>query len=235
MILLIFCEIMSIAGLVCVTAMIMVMLTVCGNSILGKTIWVNSSLNATSNGSQKQYEATALNEEEKRENINEFFENLFNSIDYSLLLIFLGTFIVVENLDSTGIPNRVWSGIVGESPFNTLSSVVGISIFVLVSSQFLGNVAVIYLAMPNVSMLPDKQRRYAWAILSFVATIGGNLTITGSAANIIVAEKARRLGQNIEFFGHYKVCFWITLASCAVGMAMITLIIQLDEQLSGWQ
>ena len=34
--------------------------------------------------------------------------------------------------------------------------------------------------------------------------VGGNLTITGSAANIIVSEKARKLGENVEFFGHYK-------------------------------
>ena len=42
------------------------------------------------------------------ENLNEFFEELFQSIDYSLLLIFLGTFIVVENMSSTGIPKFLW-------------------------------------------------------------------------------------------------------------------------------
>ena len=34
--------------------------------------------------------------------------------------------------------------------------------------------------------------------------LGGNLTITGSAANIIVSEKARKLGETVDFFGHYK-------------------------------
>ena len=140
------------------------------------------------------------------------------SIDYSLLLIFLGTFIVVENLDSTGLPALLWDSIVGNQPFKTFSSVVGINLFVLIASQLIGNVAVIFIAMPMVSLLPDTERRFAWATISFVATVGGNLTITGSAANIIVAEKARRLGETVDFFNHYNVCFWITLFSCALGM-----------------
>ena len=71
--------------------------------------------------------------------------------------------------------------IVGRVPFKSIGSVVGISMFVLISSQLLGNVAVIQLAKPNIEVLDDNSRRFAWAVLSFVATVGGNLTITGSA------------------------------------------------------
>jgi Na+/H+ antiporter NhaD/arsenite permease-like protein len=113
-----------------------------------------------------------LSSDEKIENTNEFFENLFNSIDYNLLMIFLGTFIVVENIDSTGLPGKIFSTIVGSDPFGNFSSVVGICIFVLLSSQFLGNVAVIQLVAPNISGLSPSKRRFAWAIISFVATVG---------------------------------------------------------------
>lgn len=148
-----------------------------------------------------------------------------------MLLIFLGLFIIVANVDSTGIPRQLWNGIVGKRPFDTASSVIGISVFVLFSSQLLGNVAVIQLARPNVEMLDDDSRRYAWAIISFVATVGGNLTITGSAANIIVAEKAVRIdpSSSIDFFKHYNICFWITLLSCAVGAVILSLIICLSN------
>ena len=46
----------------------------------------------------------------------------------------------------------------------------------LLASQLLGNVAVIQL-----EFLGDAEKKMAWAIISFVATVGGNLTITGSA------------------------------------------------------
>jgi Na+/H+ antiporter NhaD/arsenite permease-like protein len=71
--------------------------------------------------------------------------------------------------------------IVGPQPFQTFLSIAGISTFILVASQLLGNVAVIQLAKPNVHDLEDNSKRLAWAVISFVATVGGNLTITGSA------------------------------------------------------
>ena len=218
MIVLIFVEIMSIAGLVCVTAVVMVVVLVLGNHWQGLPILGTDGVQAP------------LTPEEKIANTNEFFEELFDSIDYSLLLIFLGTFVVVENVDSTGIPKLVWDKIVGKAPFDTVHSVVGISLFVLISSQLLGNVAVIQLAKPNVEVLGDEQKKYAWSVISFVATVGGNLTITGSAANIIVAEKVRRLDPNssIDFFRHYYVCFWVTLFCCILGGVILTGVVLAD-------
>lgn len=52
-------------------------------------------------------------------------------------------------------------------------------------------------------------------------------------ANIIVAEKANRLDPtiNMNFFRHFKICFAVTLVSCAVGAAMLYAIISLDNYL----
>jgi Na+/H+ antiporter NhaD/arsenite permease-like protein len=120
---------------------------------------------------------------------------------------------------------------VGETPFRTIQSVVCISFFVLIASQLLGNVAVVQLAKPNVQSLGDADRRFAWCIIAFISTLGGNLTITGSAANIIVAEKANRLDATIalDFFKHYRVCFWVTLLGCFIGGGLISLIVLADN------
>lgn len=213
MVALIFVDLISIAGLICVFAVIMVVVTVLGNHWQGRAIWADES-----------QPSAPLTAQEKVQNTNEFFEELFNSIDYSLLLIFLGLFIVVEHLSSTGIPRFIWNSIVGGRPFDTFGSVFRISLFILIASQFLGNVPVIYLAKPNVQDLGDDEKRYAWAVISFVATIGGNLTITGSAANIIVAEKAARIhpSNEINFSNHYAICFWVTLLCCFCGALVIT-------------
>eukprot|EP00981_Chlorochromonas_danica_P001678 scaffold369_cov177-Ochromonas_danica.AAC.11 len=144
--------------------------------------------------------------EDRIDNLNDFFDDLFKAIDYSLLLIFLGTFIVIESMASTGIPRYIWKSMVGTKPFRTVGSVISISAFVLIASQLLGNVAVVQLAKPNVQSLDDSDRRFAWSVIAFISTIGGNLTITGSAANIIVAEKANRMDATIalDFFKHYR-------------------------------
>lgn len=46
--------------------------------------------------------------EDHLDNLNDFFDELFKSIDYSLLLIFLGTFIVIESMAMTGLPRIIW-------------------------------------------------------------------------------------------------------------------------------
>lgn len=94
-----------------------------------------------------------------------------------------------------------------------------------------GNVAVVQLAKPNVETLEFMEKKYAWAVISFVATIGGNLTITGSAANIIVSEKSSRIDPNssIDFFRHFRVCFIVTLLSCFVGGLVITLLMHIEN------
>jgi Na+/H+ antiporter NhaD/arsenite permease-like protein len=73
------------------------------------------------------------------------------------------------------------SKIVGKVPFRSVMSIAGISGFILFTSQLLGNVAVVQLARPNVQELADPEKKLAWAIIAFVSTVGGNLTITGSA------------------------------------------------------
>lgn len=46
-----------------------------------------------------------------------------------------------------------------------------------------------------------------------------------------MTEKATRLdaSMGIDFFRHYRVCFWITMLSCVVGALMITAIVVIDN------
>jgi hypothetical protein len=54
---------------------------------------------------------------------------------------------------------------------------------------------------------------------------------TPQQANIIVAEKANRLDPTIamDFFRHYKVCFWITLLCCVLGGGLVALVVSIDN------
>ena len=64
----------------------------------------------------------------------------------------------------------------------------------------------------------------SWLILAWVSTIAGNLTLVGSAANLIVSEeamKARFLGYELTFFSHLLFGFPSTLLVVAVGLPLI--------------
>ena len=56
-----------------------------------------------------------------------------------------------------------------------------------------------------------------WLMLAMSSTLAGNLTITGSVANIIVVEKAR--GEaHIGFLDYMKIGVPVTLATLAIGL-----------------
>lgn len=138
MIIMIFVDVMPISGLICLFAMLMVVTVVLGNHCRNRHIWVekhgqqrSTRANSHTNSEPKSSGGGALNisttyapeefdhdseegslgpmtKEDRMDNLNEFFEALFGAIDYSILIIFLGLFIVVENMSSTGIPKTIW-------------------------------------------------------------------------------------------------------------------------------
>lgn len=90
---------------------------------------------------------------------------------------------------------------------------------------------------------PGASSDKAWLILAWVSTVAGNLTLVGSAANLIVceqarptpADKVRREGQpnelqgpgrptyELTFWNHLKFGFPSTLIVIAVGLVPLVI------------
>jgi Na+/H+ antiporter NhaD/arsenite permease-like protein len=68
---------------------------------------------------------------------------------------------------------------------------------------------------PIVLNLPDPGK--AWRIVAMSSTFAGNLTLVGSVANLIVAERAKREGVTITFFAYWRIGLPLTLMSLAFG------------------
>ena len=51
--------------------------------------------------------------------------------------------------------------------------------------------------------LQDPQR--AWRVVAMASTLAGNLTLVGSVANLIVAQRAGRYGIVIGFWPYFKI------------------------------
>lgn len=88
MVVMIFINVMPIAGLVCTSAVLIVGALVLGNLWQGKEVWAEEQTQMSAHTAA----AHSLSHQERIESINEFFDALFASIDYSLLMIFLGNF-----------------------------------------------------------------------------------------------------------------------------------------------
>ena len=143
---------------------------------------------------------------------------LWPHIDWALLLFFSGLFVVVAGLMKSGVPDSLFTRFPllpdpSEHAAGLAASLRLSSIF-LVGSNIVSNVPFILVVEPQMAALPHP--RLAWELLAMASTFAGNLTLLGSAANIIVAEAARDIG-GIGFMEHLRIGLPLSLLTTLLG------------------
>ena len=139
-------------------------------------------------------------------------EKVYFDIDWPLLLMFAGLFVVVAGFDKAVLGPEVHST-VGQLNF---ASVPLLSAVTVVLSNLVSNVPAVLVLQPFVAGLADPQT--AWLVVAMAATLAGNLTLVASVANLIVAQKARSEGVAIPFWSHFRVGAPMTLLSLLFGI-----------------
>lgn len=149
-------------------------------------------------------------------------------VSYSLLVFFCGMFVTVEGFNKTGIPSAVWDFMEPYAQINHISGIAILAIVIVVLSNLASNVPTVLLlgarvAAAAATISPGKEKK-AWLILAWVSTVAGNLSLLGSAANLIVCEQARRaqnFGYNLTFWAHLKFGVPSTIIVTAIGLTLI--------------
>jgi len=118
-------------------------------------------------------------------------DGLLARVDGSLLLFFSGLFIVVSGFNATGVPAAAWASVSSSANLSTVQGLSAFALLVLLGSNTVSNVPLVLLLAPQVPGLYPSDPRVAWLLLAWISTVAGNLTLLGSVANLIVAEKAR--------------------------------------------
>jgi Na+/H+ antiporter NhaD/arsenite permease-like protein len=144
-------------------------------------------------------------------------EKIYRQVDWSLLVMFTGLFIVVHAfrvhvVAAWGIEGWTW---LLNRPNDLLSLVSA------VLSNLVSNVPAVLLLEPVAQAAPEATRETTWLALAMSSTFAGNLTVLGSVANLIVVESARREGVTISFWEYCKVGIPLTILTLALGMAWL--------------
>jgi Na+/H+ antiporter NhaD/arsenite permease-like protein len=141
---------------------------------------------------------------------------LYGEVDWGLLVFFIGLFLIVGGAENAGIIAQFLK--IGEH-VNLHSS--GIFMLTTVAlSNLVSNVPAVMLLKSLVPGFPDPHR--AWLLLAMVSTLAGNLTITGSVANIIVVETAKP-ELHIGFRQYFKAGLPVTVGTLLIGWAWLQL------------
>ena len=140
---------------------------------------------------------------------------LYDQIDWGLLVFFIGLFLIVGGAESAGLTQRLLD-------FATHWNLQHAATFTVVTaalSNLLSNVPAVMLLKSLIPGFADAHT--AWLILAMASTLSGNLTITGSVANIIVVERARP-EVTIGFREYFRVGLPVTLATLFFGWAWLS-------------
>lgn len=143
--------------------------------------------------------------------------HVYDEVDWGLLVFFVGLFVIVGGAEKVGIV----AGMLDVAQTWNLQNSAIFSIVTAVMSNLVSNVPAVMLLKSVVPKFPDPHR--AWLLLAMSSTLAGNLTITGSIANIIVVERSRNEVQ-IGFWDYVRVGLPVTVATLCVGTAWLWLV-----------
>lgn len=143
-------------------------------------------------------------------------------VDWTLLLLFSGLFIVMRGLEATSWLDRLvsWAG-----PWLSAAGILGLIALVgltVVVSNLVSNVPAVLLLAPI--LVRAGAGSEGWLTVAMASTLAGNLTIIGSAANLIVLEIAAQRGVHIGFWAYLKVGLPLTIAT--IGISTVWLVVR---------
>jgi Na+/H+ antiporter NhaD/arsenite permease-like protein len=144
-------------------------------------------------------------------------QRVYQLVDWTMLVMFAGLFIVVAGFKATGAP----ADIIAFAGVERLQSPAALTAAVALLSNLVSNVPAVLLFRPLYPLL-GASRRTALLIAS-ASTYAGNLTVVGSIANLIVIEQARLRKVSITFAAYLRVGVPIALATLAINTAILWL------------
>jgi len=144
-------------------------------------------------------------------------EDLLGLVDWSILVLFMGLFVVTGAFQATGYGDQAvqWLARGGLN----LHSLFILAVVTAALSNLINNSAAVMLLvkMTNVTHPPVAY------VLALANSFGGSLIILGSVSNIIVVQQARELGISISFRDFARLGVPVTLAAMAGLLAWVVL------------
>lgn len=143
-------------------------------------------------------------------------EEIFLNIEWPTIFFFAGLFVLVGGLVETGVIDLIARQallLTGGSLWQTGLLVLWMS---AIASAFVDNIPFVATMIPllqSMGQLSNLPMEPTWWALALGACLGGNGTLIGASANVIVAGIASKYGTPISFISFMKVGFPLMILS----------------------
>ncbi len=158
-------------------------------------------------------------------------DKALHQVEWNVLLFFAGLFIIVRGVEEVGLIERAASLAV-----DATGGSLGTAMFVVLwssaaASAVVDNIPFTATMVPlihSMSASPELAAQIAqvegnplWWALSLGACLGGNATLIGASANVVVAGISERMGYPISFREYFRYAAPVTFLSLAVAGALL--------------
>jgi Na+/H+ antiporter NhaD/arsenite permease-like protein len=149
-------------------------------------------------------------------------ENMFNEIEWTALFFFIGLFIVVEALVVVGIIEAVAQAALRLTGANLQMTSMLLLWLSAVASGIVDNIPYTATMIPVVENLGKAMPiEPLWWSLALGACLGGNATLVGAAANVVVANLSEKSGHPISFGLFLRYGAIVTFVSIILASAYV--------------
>lgn len=145
-------------------------------------------------------------------------EDIILSIEWPTILFFIGLFIVVGGLKKVGVITMLANGLISVTGGNVMVTMLVILWVSAIVSSFLDNIPFVATLIPMILTMQSKGIDTApiWWALSLGACLGGNGTLIGASANVVLSGISKNHGYPISFGEYFKIGFPMMIISVAV-------------------
>ena len=146
----------------------------------------------------------------------------FAKVEWSLLLFFGALFVVMRGARDLPLVNDLTTAAAAHLNGAPLHDAAVTSAAMLALSNLVSNVPAVILWLPVVPAVAAPS--FVWLTIAMSSTFSGNLTLLGSMANLIVAERAEARGERLGFADYLRVGVPVTLLTMGWGIAALILV-----------
>ena len=154
-------------------------------------------------------------------------EEVLRDVEWPTLLFFVGLFVLVGGLEVTGFIGGIaelLTNVAGGASATTAIIVIwgsGIASGIVDNIPFTATMIPVIQDLAKAENLSEAETQPLWWALALGADFGGNLTLIGASANVVVAGMSERAGEKISFLKFMAYGIPVTLLSLAIATGYV--------------
>ena len=151
---------------------------------------------------------------------------VLSKVEWTAIFFFAGLFVLVGALVETGVIKDLAAAGIALTHGSTEATAMLILWMSAFASAFIDNIPFVATLIPliqDMGAMGLQNLDPLWWSLSLGACLGGNGTLIGASANVVVASMAAQRGKQISFLGFMKLAFPLMLLSIAISSVYVWL------------